>query len=202
VRRYVRANRLKRLWTLTYRGAPASRAAVVADLRRFYRRIGKVIGRVPLLTVIERGELGGRQHVHFATDRFLPIRKLYACWPHGYVHIGDPGQLAGRVGVRKLAAYLAKYVAKQIDDDENEGEQGRAKREHRYLVTQGFTPTAYSLRYGRIGQAVERMHGVYGKPDVSVPFGDWETGLVYGIWYAFPDHILHPSPLQQRRDSP
>lgn len=202
MRRYVRANRLKRLWTLTYRRVPADRAGVIRDLRQFFERVRFQFGKLPLVAVVERGDLRGRLHVHFAADRFLPIRKMYRCWPHGNIDIGDPGRLAGRVGVRQLAAYLAKYVAKQVDDGDGQGEQCRAEGEHRYLVSQGFTPTAYRLRYGTFTEAHERMLGLYGQPDVAIAFGDWDTDPAYGMWFSFPDHVLHPSPLEMRRKPP
>jgi hypothetical protein len=194
VRRYCRANRLRFLWTLTYATEPATRAEVTAHLRTFFRRLRTVFGRMPLLVVIERGTTTDRLHVHFAAGRFLSIEGVRRCWPHGFVHVGDPRKLAGRVPVRRLAAYLSKYVSKQADAEAGAEAKDRAEGEHRYLVTQGYTPKSWSLRYQRVGQAYERLLGLYGAPDVERDFGDWDKGLVFGIWYAFPDHLLHPPP--------
>ena len=194
VRRYCRANRLRFLWTLTYAHEPSKREQVTADLRTLFRRLRMLFGRLPLLAVIERGTKTDRLHVHFAAGRFLSIEGVRRCWPHGIVHVGDPRKLPARVPARRLAAYLAKYVAKDLDQDAEGDAKDRAQGEHRYLVTQGFSPTAVCFRYKRIGQAHERMRGLYGHPDVEVPFGDWDTGLIFGLWCSFPDHLLHPPP--------
>lgn len=194
MRRYCRANRMRFLWTLTYREAPSSRKQVTKDLRWFFRQMGRLFRKQALIAVIETGTATNRLHVHFAASRFLSIEKVRRAWGRGIVHVGDPGQLAGRVPVRRLAAYLAKYVSKQSDDVATEGAKERAQGEHRYLVTQGFTPAAWSLRYVRVGQAHERMLGLYGQPDAECPFGDWHEGPIFGIWYSFPDRFLHPPP--------
>jgi hypothetical protein len=194
VRRYCRANRLRFLWTLTYSTAPRTRAEVTRHLRTFFKRLGTLFGRLPLIVVIERGTKTDRLHVHFAAGRFLSIEGVRRCWPHGIVHVGDPRKLPARVPARRLAAYLAKYVAKDLDEVADQGPKERAGGEHRYLLTQGFSPAAVCFRYKRIGQAHERMLGLYGQPDVEIPFGDWDTGLIFGLWCAFPDHLLHPPP--------
>lgn len=194
MRRYCRANHLRFLWTLTYATEPTTRRQVTAHLRTFFRRLASCFGRMPLIVVIERGSATDRLHVHFAAGRFLSIEAVRKCWPHGIVHVGDPRKLPGRVPARRLASYLAKYVAKQAGEVAQEGAKDRAKGEHRYLVTQGFTPAFWRIRYNRLGEAYERVRGLYGEPDVEVPFGDWTTDLIIGIWYAFPDHLLHPRP--------
>ena len=194
VRRYCRANRIRFLWTLTYSTEPSTRAQVTKHLRTFFKRLGTHFGRLPLIAVIERGTKSDRLHVHFGAARFLSFETIDKIWPHGWVHVGDPRKLPGRVPVRRLAAYLAKYVAKDLDAGAEGDAKDRAEREHRYLITQGFSPTAVCFRYKRIGQAAERMRGLYGHPDMEFPFGNWDRGLIYGIWYAFPDHLLHPPP--------
>ncbi|HEV2930093.1 MAG TPA: hypothetical protein VGW74_15475 [Propionibacteriaceae bacterium] len=194
MRRYCRANRLRFLWTLTYATEPATRGEVTRHLRWFLQQVRRHFGRLPLIVVIERGSAHDRLHCHFAAGRFLSIETVRRCWPHGFVHVGDPGQLPGRVPVRRLAAYLAKYVAKQVEGLELEDRKAREAGAHRYLVTQGYTPAAWSIRYARVGAAAERMRGLYGEPDAMVAFGDWEEGPIFGIWYSFPDVCLHPRP--------
>lgn len=194
VRRYARTNRLRFLWTLTYADEPATRAEVTVHLRWFLQQMRRLFGRLPLVVVIEEGGASGRLHVHFGAPRFLSIESVRRAWPHGIVHVGDPRKLAGRVPVRRLAAYLAKYVAKELDADELADPKGRDAGAHRYLVTQGFQPTRWRLRYVRIGAASERMRGLYGEPDAMVSFGDWQKGPIFGLWYSFPDGCLHPPP--------
>lgn len=154
----------------------------------------RLFGRQPLIAVIEAGGLNGRLHVHFAAARFLSIEKVRRAWRHGWVHVGDPRKMPGRVPVRQLAAYLAKYVSKQLDDEADGDLRQRSAGQHRYLVAQGFQPTAWSLRYVRVGLADERMRGLYGEPDAMCSFGDWQEGMIFGIWYSFPDGFLHPPP--------
>jgi hypothetical protein len=194
VRRYCRANRLRFLWTLTYATEPSARKQVTTDLRWFFQQIRRTFGKLPLVVVIEEGSSSGRLHVHFAAARFMSIEKMRRCWRHGFVHVGDPRKMPGRLPVRRLAAYLAKYVAKELEEGGEGGPKERAEHEHRYLVTQGFSPTAWSLRYRTFTAAHERMRGLYGQPDGDVPFGTWERGEIFGIWFAFPDHVLHPPP--------
>ena len=194
VRRYCRANRVRFLWTLTYAAEPPSRRCVTRDLRWFQQQMRRTFGRLALCLVVEEGAEGGRLHVHFGAPRFLSIEKIRRAWGRGHVHVGDPRKMPGRVPVRKLAAYLAKYVAKDLDQADEATPKGRAGGEHRYFVTQGFSPAAWRLRYGTQAAAVERMLGLYGHPDVTVPFGDAETDPIYGVWFQFPDEYLHPPP--------
>jgi len=185
---------MDRLVTLTYARAPAARAVVVEHLRRFFERLKKRFGRRALVAVIEVGKRGDRLHVHLALNFYVPKAELARLWGHGFVDIRKSLRGRGQWRHRDLAGYLAKYVAKTLDAEAEDGPKQRAEREHRYLVAQGFTPKSYSLRYHRIGQAHERLIGLYGHPDIEAPFGDWSEGLIYGIWYGFPDHLLHPPP--------
>jgi len=194
VRRYCRANREDRLVTLTYRDAPAARSTVTEHVRRFRERFQKVFGRRAIVAVIERGGTTGRLHVHLALNFYVPKAVLARIWGHGFVDIRKSLRGRQQWRHRDLAGYLAKYVAKALDPEAEDGPEERAKSEHRYLVSQGFTPKSYRLRYHRIGQAHERLIGLYGHPDIEAPFGDWAEGLIYGIWYGFPDHLLHPPP--------
>jgi hypothetical protein len=194
VRRFARANRMDRLATLTYRHEPPNRKALCGDLRRFYERFQKRYGRRPILGVIERGEKNGRLHVHLALNFYVPKPILEALWGHGFVDIRGPAGRRSRWQQRALAQYLAKYVSKSVEADAQDDAKERAQGEHRYLVTQGFTPKTYRLRYATQAAGVERMLGLYGHPDVTVPWGDPENDPIYGVFFAFPDRYLHPPP--------
>jgi len=194
IRRFSRANRLDRLATLTYAREPATLEQVKRDLRWFFERFRKRFGRRALVAVIERGDKSGRLHVHFACNFFLHVRVLARLWTHGIVDIRKAEGGGERWEQRRLAKYLAKYVAKSVADVAEEGPKERRERQHRYHITQGFTPQTFRLRYARPGHAYERMLGLYGQPDTDVDFGDAELGLIYGVWYGFPDHCLHPPP--------
>lgn len=194
VRRFVRANRLRFLWTLTYATEPPNRKAVIRHLRSFFAAMRRWRKGLPLIVVIEEGTQTGRLHVHFAADRFLSIEAIRGLWGHGIVHVGDPRKLPGRVPSRRLAAYLAKYVSKALDEVAKEGAKQRAKGEHRYLVTQGHSPSGVTLRYRFPEHALERLTGLYGQPDFLYPFGVWGSAEPYGWFFSFPDHALHPPP--------
>jgi hypothetical protein len=185
---------MDRLATLTFGGSPPSRRLLTATARRFFERFRARYGKRPIVAVFERGGQLGRWHIHLALNFYVPKPVLQKLWGHGFVDIRKSGRSQERWRQRDLASYLAKYVAKSLEEVPEEGAEERAKGEHRYLVTQGFTPGAWSLRCYRVGQAYERMLSLYGKPDLECPFGDWEEGLIFGIWYAFPDHCLHPPP--------
>ena len=115
-------------------------------------------------------------------------------WARGIVHVGDPRKLPGRVPPRRLAAYLSKYVTKQHVSEDGELLEDRAPGEHRYFITQGFTPTTWRFRVRTIGQADELLRMLIGEPDVRVDLtgvGEW---VLAGEWLSYPDACLHPPP--------
>lgn len=187
MRRYCRANRLRFLWTLTYAEAASSRAACGADWQEFSRAVRRNCGRLPLVAVIERGSLNGRLHLHFATDRRIPVGLIRHLWHRGRIHVGDPGKLRGRVPPRRLAAYLAKYVAKSVDDAADELAAGLAAGRHRYYLSQGFSPVCWRTRYGTVQYALAYLELVIGKPDVAIEFDLRPESPVYGWWFGWPD---------------
>lgn len=194
MRRYCRANRLDRLCSLTYAKAPADRAECVAHLRRFFERLQAVFGRLPIVAVLEKGSTNGRLHAHLAVGRFIPKQQLERIWGHGFVDIRKFKGKGQRWNQRELAAYLAKYVSKSVEAMPGEAAEQGADGKHRYQLTQGWTPRTFRLRFYRLGQAEERLRGLYGQPDVEISFGDWTEDFIFGRWYSFPDHLLHPPP--------
>lgn len=194
VRRYCRANRLRFLYTLTYKVAAGSRDVVIKDLRQFLRRLQRAYGRLPLVAVIERGTQGtARLHIHFAARRRLGLGKLARLWGLGFVHRGDPGRQPERMTVGKLSRYLAKYVTKACADGE-EGSGDRAPGRHRYLITQGWTPVALRYRFPSCSAALADLVRAIGEPDQLVPFGDAGADPVYGFWLSFPEKLWWPPP--------
>jgi hypothetical protein len=194
VRRYCRSNGLAFLWTLTYRVAVTTRARVVADVRLFYRQLQRLYGRMPLVSVIERGRRGTRRlHVHFATDRWLSHELVEAAWHRGFVWVGDPGKLQGNPGVDRLSKYLAKYVAKEYGENGDLADD-RAQGEHRYLVTQGWCPPEWRRRFPRAAAALAWLLSAYGTPDAIVAFGEDSPQEVHGYWCHFRAGDLWPPP--------
>lgn len=142
VRRYCVANRLRRLVTLTY--APpfcTDHDQVVNDVAQFVRRLRKAlhVEAFPYVWVPELHKDGQRYHVHVVIDRFVPKAVVAECWGHGFVdvrQIRNNGEGNG-TAMRRVAGYVAKYVAKTYEDE--------AGGRHRYEVGQGFQPISLEL---------------------------------------------------------
>lgn len=192
VRRRVRHGRCAFLWTLTYARARTSRAEVAADVRRFLEDLQggtparPGAGPLKIVWVSERGRRGGRLHVHFGVDRWLPHSYVKAVWGRGHVWVGDPGKLPGNPGARQLAAYLAKYVAKELDQVE------RRLGEHRYGTTQGWTPPDWRRRFHSREDALAWLARVYGQAERTFEYGDPTEGPIWGIWLGYGDGALWP----------
>jgi hypothetical protein len=194
VRRYTRANRLSYLWTLTYRQAADDRAQVVADLRRFFKRCREKRWG-PMVAVVERGTEGTKRlHVHWAVSRFIDRHDVQWYWHHGNVDVGDRGQLAGRQQSRELAAYLAKYVTKDLVDDAYDGQGERVAGTNRYHVAQGYTPAPWRREFYSDGEAVAWAEQVYGVADVEIAFGTKPEDNIWGVWRSYPDGCLWSGP--------
>lgn len=193
IRRIAVHNRHRYLWTLTYLRAAGSWSEVVGDLRLFFERVRTHFGRISLLAVIERGRRGTqRYHCHFTASRFLPIAAIRRAWHRGNVDIGDGERMKGVSSVRRLARYLAKYVAKQAQE-ETGGAADRPKGAHRYLVTQGHSPPRLTGRWETQAAGLEWLTRSYGTPCIVLDWGETGTGKVYGTWYGFDDDCLwHP----------
>lgn len=191
VRRFVRANGLEFLWTATYADAPADRATVVEHLRRFFERAQRRWGRMPIVAVIERGKKNGRLHVHFAVERWLCHKCMRKTWGHGFVWVGDPGQLAGRTGARQLAGYLSKYVTKDVRQEVDDGVKPERGSGHRYAVTEGWAPEERRFVTWDLPRALAYLADRYGAADRVVEWADDGIQGVYGVWLSYPDAIVN-----------
>ena len=179
VRRYIRANGLRYMWTLTYAVAAEDRAEVRAELERFYARLQAKYGRMPVVAVVERGRRGTRRlHVHLAVDRWLPHETLTEIWGHGFVWVGDPGKLPGEVGTRKLAGYLSKYIVKQFQSETQVAGDERPSGRHRYSVTRGWAPECKRRRFSTQAEAASWLAYTYGGPERVY---DWALPTMPGI---------------------
>ena len=159
-RRFVVANGLNRLGTLTYAGAGCfDLEEVAADVGGFFRRMRERLGgaALPYLWVREWHPKGHGLHVHFGVNRYVRRSLIEDAWGRGFVHIKTLTDLpigsASRAESRKVAGYLGKYIAKTFEDS--------LGGVHRYEVAQGFTPEvvrfAGSSMESVLRQAVERM---------------------------------------------
>jgi hypothetical protein len=165
LRRYCAANRLNRLGTLTYRGTGChDPRRVRGDLHEFFRGLRRLLGgeAFPYVWVPEWHKTGHGLHAHFAVGRFIGRRLIERAWGRGFVHIKLLGDLpvgSGAWHEARLAAwYLAKYVAKGLDDRAR-----RPKGLHRYEVAEGFQPLPVTVHGRTVREALvaasERMGG-------------------------------------------
>jgi hypothetical protein len=162
LRRYVVANRLNRLGTLTYAGDGCfDPVQLRSDVGAFFKELRPGLGgeRFPYLWTSEWHPGGHGLHVHFGVGRYVRWTLIRDSWGRGRVHIKLLGDLpvgSGALAEARLNAwYLGKYVAKGLDDER------RTAGLHRYEVAQGFQPEQL-LVYGRtdeeaIGQASEYL---------------------------------------------
>lgn len=178
---------MRSLWTLTYALEPVSRAQVVGDLREFFEQVRRHYGRMPLVAVIERGAENGRLHVHFAANRWIKKRCIFDFWHRGWVHVRGRSDEGYRWAVKRLARYLAKYVSKSLDDGADGEPDRRPGGAHRYLLTQGFTPTAWTWRFRHADYAWAMAELCMGEPESIVCFGEKPEAIVSGWWLDWPD---------------
>lgn len=125
-RRHCRANGLRYLWVMTYRGAGCHDwPAMVAHVEALLREL-KPLG-VPVLIVPEWHPNGHGLHLNVALGQWIDWRTLVAAWPHGNVQTPRPknGARAGRrrMDPGQLASYVAGYIAK--GESAGNGELGK-----------------------------------------------------------------------------
>lgn len=175
VRRYLAANRLNRLATLTYAGGGCfDHEQLRFDVAEFFKGLRRELGGKPLpyLWVPEWHPGGHGLHLHFAVGRYVRQSLIRDLWGRGIVHIKLIGDLPVGSGAvdeaRRVAGYLGKYVTKNVADE-------RVPRLHRYEVAQGFQPQALPL-IGRSEEAVlaEACGVMGGAPSLSWRSGDRE----------------------------
>jgi hypothetical protein len=163
VRRYVTANRLNRLGTLTYAGDGCHDLDVlVRDVGVFWRRLRRSLGGKPLpyLWVPEWHKSGHGLHVHFAVGQFIARSKIDAAWGHGFVHIKLLGDLpvgSGTLGeARAAAGYLSKYIGKAFADE-------RIPGRNRYNPAEGFQPSMTPVWASNRDAAIRKASHIMGR---------------------------------------
>jgi len=203
-RRYCKANRLSRLWTLTFADAVYDRRTVVASLNALARALRAQFGEAfPYLWAIEEHE-SGALHVHLAAGRIVALRcrscdpdkqgkglhqddmrKWAPClrctWGHGFVLAqkfkGQKGN--GRKASAAVAGYVAKYVGKDVE--------GCEPGEKSYDVGRGFKPGEVVFEVtGTSGEALAVVAAVYF--DGGGPGFVWSSEDVED-WYGPPVRV-------------
>ena len=192
LRRYCVKNRLLKMLTLTYAVAQWDRATVKDDLNALFIRWRSLKGgkTFPYAYVLEvhpgvleadgsRGPSHGL-HVHIAVPlHYVDKHWLQETWGHGIVHFKDPKKLRDgtkRERSSRLAHYLAKYIAKDLEIDHEIGK-------HRYEVAQGFEVEIERRSCATLDEANEwlsRYKGEYFKEVWSYRDNlDWEGPPVW-----------------------
>jgi hypothetical protein len=161
LRRYVVANRLNRLGTLTYAESCTDEREVRKDVGDFFRKLRVEIGKpFPYLWVPEWHPEGHGLHLHFVVGKYVPRAMIDEAWGRGFVHIKLLGNVPigrGSLGEsRSAATYLAKYLRKGFEAD-------REINLRRFDAARGFAPKS-ELIVGRsvdevASEACDRMGG-------------------------------------------
>jgi hypothetical protein len=138
LRRYVVANRLNRLGTLTYVEACFDERQVRKDVGDFFRKVKSEIDRpFAYLWVPEWHDKGHGLHLHFVVGRYVKRSIIDEAWGRGFVHIKLLGQVPigqGSLGEsRRAAGYIGKYLRKGFAGE-------REFNLRRFDVARGFTP--------------------------------------------------------------
>lgn len=187
IRRSIRRNRGRYLWTFTFAEATYDYATVTAAVAAFQLRLRETFGHVWFLLVPEPHPGGHGWHVHGAANRtfdWLMIRQL---WGKGHVWVGDHQRRNTRWQCRELAGYLAKYVTKVLAEGALQGCEPRPKGHHRYWTPQGFDPERIHKRFLTFKAAVLWVLKHYGAWDEEFVLADFPDMPVEGYCWRFPD---------------
>ncbi|MHA6847154.1 hypothetical protein [Ralstonia syzygii] len=127
--------------TATYKENVEDRERVLRDMKEFVRRVNNLekmgMRKLHYVAVLEKQERGA-YHIHMAIHGFKRWKTLFAIWSeivgkgNGGLYISGPGELAAedghitkkakrnarRRGVHEIAAYLSKYIGKDVEDTE------------------------------------------------------------------------------------
>lgn len=128
VRRIINTNRMRFMWTFTLAPdgkIPLNLQADYNEVRKcwkaFIRKAYREFGRFPWLVVLELHDSSatsetkkGTFHIHFATSKRLPWKKVGEVWGLGFVRFDDFNKNREERGgtVRNPGAYMSKYVGK------------------------------------------------------------------------------------------
>jgi len=195
VRRYIRANRLDHLWTFTFAQAVTDYAQLAPIVEAFERRLREAGWRGPLVLVPEPHPLGHGWHLHGAIRGRFPHAWMARLWKHGYVFVtGSHGKSKGAWRPRRLSRYLAKYLIKDLDQEELAGCTPRPKGAHRYFVTAGFDPRVERWTFDTLAQALEFLDKSMGPPAVMLPMVGDDRFTLEGYWLDWPDPPRRPRP--------
>ena len=135
IRRDLLTIEADRMFTLTYRENMTDRVRALEDFKKFTRSMRRHYPNWAAVTVLE-WQKRGAAHFHMGVSGFFSVVVMRKVW----LEIIGGGTGCGNVDVRfqpdgrgnacsKLACYMGKYLAKDLD-------QGRQPGEHRYFRCQ------------------------------------------------------------------
>ncbi len=199
IRRYCCANRLRRHAVLTYAEATFDLAQVRRDLLELFRKLNQLQGAGAAVAVAEPHPEGHGWHIHVALPRYLHRGTLAALWGHGHVSISlhraaddTPAQLSG---------YLAKYLAKTLDEDDlPEGftaDQLRQSGSHRYWLQPGWQPLLLRYYHRSYGSAWVTLRAVFGGAKAAAAVLSTQVQGYCGptwYWFAWAEAAWHAPP--------
>lgn len=192
MRRYCVANRLNKLWSLTYAEEAADWSEVWEHVEAFRKRLWAHLGRrIPMVVVIEEGTENGRLHVHLAVHEWLDWADLRNLWGHGFVFVrpikareNSRTTPSASDEARIVASYLSGYLI--ANGKKAHAQDGRAAHGKRYSTTRGFTPGCERVRVESIHQALVIVYGEMGpQPSYLWQSSDLEDWDGPPVWVAF-----------------
>lgn len=185
LRRYCTANKLQRMWTLTFADEHWDPVVVIGKVNRFVGVLRDHLGGAfPYVYVLELHPGGHGYHVHLLLQkRFIDWDRFGYMWGHGVVQYSDGNksinrEVGGRAQARMAASYLVKYASKDWDYGSGrhryERSQGFNERTVRRLF-QTFQEAMYFVVAARGGESPVIHHESYGMPDWTGPPFLWQA---------------------------
>lgn len=159
-----------RMLTLTYRQNMTDRSKALADLIRFNRAMKTRFENWASVAVLEWQQRGSA-HFHLGISGFYPVSVIREVWlsivGEGNIDIAFKPDGRGNQ-YSKLASYMGKYLAKDLDE-------GRKPGEHRYFRCQipahpsevYYIPAGCPLGTER-GMVFEALQAAFGFSDLSM----------------------------------
>ena len=177
IRRSCLAIAADRMLTLTYAENMTDRAQALRDFGAFIRICRREFPGWESVAVLEYQQRGAC-HFHIALSGFYDVVKLRSIW-HSIIGRGsvnmawEPRYGRGNV-CSKLASYMGKYLAKEVDE-------GRKPGEHRYFKTECVADGRRQVFYIRFDAplgierriAVEVMRELICSEEVRFPSNLW-----------------------------
>ena len=137
---------LTKMWTFTFKTAQWDKKLVKSHMNAFLMRWRMLNGGKPFpyVYVIELHPEGHGYHVHVGVPggMFTDFFQLRRVWGHGRIRFDQNSRHSGesRNDARRLAIYLSKYLAKDVNDDHAKGNIGMNLRRDSMLkrLVDGF----------------------------------------------------------------